>query len=192
MIKFRLMIRGTAPLLMHNSRLSDPLNPTSKAIKKITSKRTKTDEDHETIARLEHAGSLYLDPDAGPYLPGQNIERCLVDAARISKQGVKVQRGVFIETDVNPLGGYGGPRDADGLWKDENYRHVASVKVGTSRTMRCRPMFTNWAVEADGILDPAVIDLTDLTAIAVTAGQMIGLGDWRPRYGRFEATVDKL
>lgn len=191
MIKFRLTIRGTAPLLMHNSRLSDPLNPTSKAIKKITSKRTKTDEDHENIARLEHAGSLYLDPDVGPYIPGQNVERCLVDAARISKQGVKVQRGVFIETDVNPLG-YTGPRDVDGLWKDENFRHVASVKVGQSRTMRCRPMFTSWAVEADGILDPAVIDLTDLSAIALTAGQMIGLGDWRPRYGRFEASLDKI
>lgn len=191
MIKFRLTIRGTAPLLMHNSRLSDPLNPTSKAIKKLTSKRTKTDEDHESIARLEHAGSLYLDPDVGPYVPGQNVERCLVDAARISKQGVKVQRGVFIETDVNPVG-YTGPRDVDGLWKDENFRHVASVKIGQSRTMRCRPMFTTWAVDADGILDPAVIDLTDLNAIAVTAGQMIGLGDWRPRYGRFEATLDKL
>lgn len=178
-------------MLMHNARLADPLNPTSKAIKKITSKRTKTDEDHENIARLEHAGSLYLDPDVGPYVPGQNVERCLVDAARISKQGVKVQRGVFIETDVNPLG-YTGPRDVDGLWKDENFRHVASVKVGQSRTMRCRPMFNAWSVEADGILDPAVIDLTDLNAIAVTAGQMIGLGDWRPRYGRFEATLDKI
>lgn len=191
MIHFRLTITGTAPLLMHNARLADPLNPATKALKKVTGKRQKTDEDHEEIARLEHAGSLYLDPDVGPYIPGQNIERALVDGARISKQGVKVQRGVFISTDVNPVG-YKGPRDAAGLWADENFRHMASVKIGQSRTMRCRPIFREWAVEADGILDPSVIDLDSLEAIAVAAGQMVGLGDWRPRFGRFEASVVKL
>lgn len=191
MINFRLTLTGTAPLLMHNSRLANPLDPATKALKKVTAKRTKTDDDHEEIARLEHAGSLYLDPDVGPYVPGQNVARCLVDAARVSKQGVKVTRGVFISTDTNPLG-YRGPRDIDGLWKDENFRHMASVKIGTSRTMRCRPIFTAWTVEADGILDPSVIDLADLEGIAVTAGQMIGLGDWRPRFGRFTATLVKI
>lgn len=191
MIDFRLTLTGTAPLLMHNARLADPLDPVTKALKKVTGKRQKTDDDHEEIARLEHAGSLYLDPDAGPYLPGQNVERALVDAARITKQGVKVQRGVFITTDINPLG-YRGPRDADGLWADENYRHMASVKVQQARTMRCRPMFREWTVEADGILDPSVLDLEVLETIAVTGGQMIGLGDWRPRFGRFVAEVEKL
>lgn len=191
MIDFRISITGTAPLLMHSSRLADPLNPATKALKKTTGKRTKTDDDHEEIARLEHLGSLYLDPDIGPYLPGQNISRCLVDAARISKQGVKVTRGVFIATDVNPIQ-YKGPRDADGLWNNENFRLMASVKIGTSRTMRCRPLFREWATEAEGILDPAVIDLADLEGIAVTAGQMIGLGDWRPRYGRFTATIERI
>lgn len=190
MIEFRITLTGSAPLLMHSSRLADPLNPATKALKKVTSKRTKTDDDHEEIARLEHMGSLYMDPDVGPFIPGENIARALVDGARISKQGVKVQRGVFINTDVNPLS-YRGPRDAAGLWADENFRHIASVKVGQSRTQRCRPQFREWKVEAEGLLDPTVLDLTDLEAIAVTAGQMIGLGDWRPRFGRFDATVEK-
>lgn len=191
MINFRLTLTGTAPLLMHSARLSNPLDPAAKAIKKVTSKRKKTDEDHEEIARLEHLGSLYLDPDVGPYVPGQNIARCLVDAAKISRDGVRVTRGVFISTDVNPLG-YRGPRTADGLWADENFRQFDSVKVGQARTMRCRPVFREWAVEADGILDPNILDLADLERIAETAGAMIGLGDWRPRYGRFVASLDRL
>lgn len=191
MIDFRLTFTGTKPLLMHSARLANPLDPATKALRAITSKRKKTDDDHEEIARLEHLASLYIDDTAGPFIPGQNIERALVDGGRLSKQGMKIQRGVFITTDVNPLG-YRGPRDAEGLWADENFRHMASVKVQQSRTMRCRPHFREWTVEADGTLDPAVIDLADLADIATTAGTMIGLGDWRPRFGRFTATVDAL
>jgi len=190
MIDFTITLTGTAPLLMHNSRLSNPLDPATKALKKVTGKRNKTDDDHEQIARLEFAGGLYLDPDVGPYIPGENIARCLVDGAKLTKMGVKVTRGVFISTDVNPLA-YDGPRDEQKLW-DAGWRHMASVKIGTSRTMRCRPWFPEWKVQADGILDPSVLELEDLTGIADNAGSLIGLGDWRPRFGRFTATVERV
>lgn len=190
MIDFTITLTGTTALLMHNSRLSNPLDPATKAVRKYTSKRKKTDEDHEMIARLEFAGGLYLDPDVGPYIPGENIARCLVDGAKLTKMGVKVTRGVFISTDVNPLS-YQGPRDDEGLWKAGN-RHMASVKVGTSRMMRCRPWFPTWSVQADGMLDPSVLELDDLSTIADNAGSLIGLGDWRPRFGRFTATVERV
>lgn len=191
MINFRITLTGTAPLLMHNSQLADPLNPLVKEKKKVSSKRTKTDDDHEEMARLEYLGGLYLIPGVGPYLPGQNVERALLDAARISKQGKKIERGVFIQTNENPIA-YKGPRDAEGLWADTNFRLMASVKQQTARIMRCRPMFREWTCAAEGVLDPAVIDLADLVAIANTAGQMIGIGDWRPRYGRFAVSVERL
>ena len=189
MIDFTVTLTGTAPLLMHNSRLANPLDPAAKDVKKLTSKRNKTDEDYETLARLEHAGGLYIDPDIGPYIPGENIMRCLVDGAKLTKLGVKVTRGVFIKTDVNPIA-YDGPRTADGLWT-AGFKHMASVKVGTSRLMRCRPVFYDWKVSADGVLDPAVLELSDLTTVSDNAGALIGLGDWRPRFGRFTAKVTK-
>lgn len=188
MIDFTITLTGSASLLMHNSRLSNPLDPATKALKKYTGKRNKTDEDHEQIARLEFAGGLYLDPDVGPFIPGENVMRCLVDGAKLTKMGVKVTRGVFIKTDVNPLS-YNGPRGEQELW-DAGWRHMASVKVGTSRTMRCRPQFHEWAVQAEGVADPSVLELDDLTTIADNAGSFIGLGDWRPRFGRFTATVE--
>lgn len=190
MIKFSITLTGTAPLLMHNSRLSNPLDAATKALKKYTGKRNKTDEDHEAIARLEFAGGLYFDSDMGPFIPGENIARCLVDGAKLTKMGVKVTRGVFIATDVNPVA-YNGPRDEDGLW-NAGWRHMASVKVGTSRTMRCRPWFPEWRVQAERIVDPSVLELSDIAAIADNAGSLIGLGDWRPRFGRFTATVEQV
>lgn len=188
MYEFTVTFQGTAPLLMHNSRLANPLDPAAKALKKVTGKRNKTDEDHAEMARLEFLGGLYIDPDIGPFIPGENIWRCLWDAAKKYKMGVKVKEGVFVTTDINPLS-YTGPREATKLWADENFRHMASVKVGTSRTMRCRPHFQEWRVAADGVLDPSLLEPSDLESIAETAGSLIGLGDWRPRFGRFVAEV---
>lgn len=177
-------------MLMHNARLADPLDPVTKALRRMTSKRLKTDEDHVEIARLEHAAGMYFDRDIGPYLPGENMARCLRDGAKLTKAGLKIARGVVISTDVNPVA-YDGPRDLDGLWADENFRFTTSVKVTTSRTMRTRPRFAAWACAAEGIADPHVIDLSELQQVATTAGQMIGIGDFRPRYGRFTATVQE-
>lgn len=185
---FNITLTGTAPLLMRSSRLANPLDPATKALKKITGKRTKTDDDHLEIARLEHLGSLYFDADIGPYMPGDNIWRALYDAAKKHKMGPRIKEGVIITSDVNPLA-YSGPRDVDKLWADETFRHMSSVKISTSRTMRCRPIFHEWRVDAEGIMDPNVLDPADLAAIAETAGTLIGIGDWRPRYGRFTAKV---
>ena len=190
-MQFRITFTGTAELLMHNARLANPLDPAAKAMKAVSSKRVKTDDDHEELARLEHLGSLYYDPEIGPYLPGQNIERCLVDAAKVTKSGVKVTRGVFVSTNINPLA-YKGPRTPEDLWADENFRHMASVKVQQNRVMRCRPMFRQWRTEAEGTLDTRVLSLDELQGIADTSGAMIGIGDYRPRYGRFTAEVTKL
>jgi hypothetical protein len=190
MIEFTITLTGTSPLLMHNSRLANPLDPATKALKKYTSKRNKTEEDHEQLARLEFDGGLYFQDGIGPFIPGENISRCLVDGAKLTKQGVKVTRGLVIKTDVNPLA-YSGPRDEQGLW-DKGWRHMASVKIGTSRTMRCRPWFPQWSVRAEGMIDPSVLELSDVTGIADNAGAFIGLGDWRPRFGRFTATVEKI
>ena len=187
---FEIEVTGTANLLMHNGQLANPLNPIVQEIKKITGKRKKTDDDHRKIAELEHAGSLYLDPDVGPFMPGWSLHACLVNAAKKLKKGKTVTEGLFITTDVNPLG-YSGPRDPAGLFEDKNFVHLWPVKVGTARTMRCRPQFREWKFAADGWADPGLLDFADLQEIANIAGSYIGLCDWRPRYGRFSAKVKK-
>jgi hypothetical protein len=190
-MKVRIGIQGTSPLLMHNVRLANPLDPIAKAIKVISGKRRKTEDDFEQLARLEFEGGLYLSPTVGPYVPGVNIEKSIVQGARITKQGRQVERGLFVTDDEPPLL-YSGPRTVDELWADENFRSTLACKVGTAMIMRTRPVFRSWAVEAEAQVDPGLLDIANLQAVIDDAGSMVGIGDYRPRYGRFTATVEVL
>lgn len=191
MSDYKLEIIGTAPLLMHSARLSNPLDPNARAMKKISAKRNKSEEDYLALAKLEFMGALYHDAEMGPYIPGANVFRTLVDAARKRKLGTRVTSALFVQDDVNLLA-YKGPRDIEALWADESFRHEASVKVGTSRVIRTRPQFRNWGAECTLVVDPEGLDHDDLTQIVDIAGSMIGLGDWRPIFGRFTGTLTKI
>lgn len=188
MKNFTITLTGEAPILMHNAQLSDKFNPITKAMSAINAKRTKkTDDDEWEMRRLEFVGGLYHDPDLGPYIPAENIEACLAKAAGLTRNGQDVKRGVRITTAAAPLV-YDGPRDVDGLWNDgdtSGHVHFASVKVGQARIIRTRPIFRQWAVEFDGIIDPNILDPESLDQFIGKAGSMIGLGDWRPRFGTF-------
>jgi hypothetical protein len=189
-MRVRITLEGSTGLLCHNARLANPLDPIVRQMKVISGKRKKTDEDLERLARLEFEGGLYFD-DAGPFIPGANIEKCIVEGARVTRQGKQVERGLFITDDEVPLV-YKGPRLVDELWADEAFRSMMSVKVGTSRVMRCRPLFRGWTLDVHGEMDPGLLNLDTLEAIVTDAGGMVGLGDYRPRYGRFTGTVEPI
>ena len=171
-MEFRLTLTGTAPLIMHNGRLASTLDPASKAVKQYTSKRKKTDQDYDAIAQLEFHGGLYIDPDVGPFIPGENIERAIRDGATLTKNGMNVKRGLFIETDVNPLA-YTGPRTAEALWDDENFRLIRTVRNQQNRVSRTRPVFAQWSTAAEGSLDEAILDFRTLGGI-VEQAQALG------------------
>lgn len=189
---FSLTLTGTRPVIMHNARLVDPLNPYTRALKEITDKRKMTIDDHHEKAVREWRGGLYWHESCGPYIPAENIERMLVDSAKITRDGMNIKRGVQVLADELddrfPLQ-YEGPRDIQSLERNENYRFMAPIRTPSGRVMRCRPMFREWSVVATGHLDEFVLSPEDFTAIIMRAGRMIGLGDWRPRYGRFTAKV---
>jgi hypothetical protein len=186
---FRIRCIGTAPLLMHNGRLIDPIDTIVKQIKEVSGKARKTDEDHLQMAQLEWLGGLYHHPDLGPFVPGANLYKTLVEGARMAKNGKKIERGVFLEAEMIPLE-YDGPRDHESLWQDSRFRSRVPVRVAQSRVMRTRPRFPQWQLEAHGQFDNEVLNLDDLARAAQAAGAMIGVCDWRPTYGRFRATVD--
>lgn len=192
-MKVRLSMTGATPLIVHNIQMADPLNKYARQLKTVTKKRTKTDEDHLAMARIEFEGSLYYDDVLGPYIPGQNIEKCVVEGARISKQGKQIERGLFVIDDVCPIV-YAGPRDVAGLWGGGDSEFVSGmmVRVGQQRIRRTRPIFRTWALEVEAELDPAMLNPEELQGIVDSAGAMVGIGDYRPRYGRFDARVDVL
>lgn len=185
-IKFR--IKGHAPCMMQNERLANPLDPIAKEIKKITSKRKKTDADYEEIFRLEYLGNLYCDPKLGPYWPAQNIDRLFVDGGKKTRRGTDIKEAFMCIEDINPLI-YDGPRTPEQLYEDKRFVDIRSVVIRGSRTMRCRPIFRDWELEFTAMFDPEVLNHADLVAICVTAGQRVGLSTFRPRFGRFGLTA---
>lgn len=183
-----LKITGTAPLLMHHNKLADPLSPEKKQMSRISDKRKKTDEDHIAIRRIEFEAGMYFDPEIGPYMPGANIAKALLNAAKIRRNGPKIERGLLMVSPINRLE-YEGPRDVSGLWNDPRFRLVAPAKNQRATIIRCRPRFPEWACTATVLVNPTVLSADDVLEIAQDAGQMIGLGDWRPWHGRFEVAA---
>lgn len=184
MEQFTLQLTGSVPMLMHNNVTVNPLDEQTKAIKRYTSKRKKTDEDHLMIQRLEWEAGLYHDPDIGPYIPGVNVVTCLRDSAKLTKQGAAVTRAVVVVEDRLPLL-FKGPRAIKDLW-EQNFKDYRVVGNQQNSVMRCRPMFPNWSLKVPIALEEAILDTADLRDIAYRAGLMIGLGDYRPRFGRFK------
>lgn len=187
------MIRceGITPLLMHNGRLVDPLDPIVKQIKEANEVTGKADEDYIHIGHLEWLGGMYYDHSVGPFIPAPNLQKSIVEGARFARNGKKIERGVFIETIIIPLI-YKGPRDVNEMWDSGRFTHRAPVKVAMSRVMRTRPIFTDWRLEALGHYDSSVISFSDLAKAAEKAGSLIGLGDYRPTYGRYTCHLEEV
>lgn len=180
-------LTGTRPLLMHADVFADPLSPLTKAHKALTSKRKKTDDDHEAIAKSEWRGGLYYDDQLGPYMPGVNIEAALIAGARLSKLGASIKRSAEV-MDEKCRVEYEGPRTVQGLWS-KGFYDARSVKVSTARLMRYRPIFRQWSLVCEIALDPESIDRDQVIRCLRDAGQYCGIGDYRPKFGRFDVEV---
>lgn len=193
MYKVQFDLQGRPPgLLMHNAQLSDPLNHFTQKLKEanqVPSKR-RTDNDHEMIAQAEMRGGLYFDPAIGPYLPGDLLMASLKKAAGLSRDGQTIVRGILEMSDA-PLV-YTGPRDIEVIAKDANFRNRTSVGVNASRVIRTRPWFREWSATFEAIIDETMLDLDDLQRHTETSGNYMGIGDWRPKFGKFTAVITKL
>jgi len=63
------------------------------------------------------------------------------------------------------------------------------ARVQRARVMRHRPLIQTWRLDLTLIiLDEETFPATVANAILVKAGQTVGIGDYRPRFGRFTVT----
>jgi len=186
----KVKIVGISPLLMHSARFANPLDLATKAHKELTSKRKKTDEDHEAIQKSEWMGSLYHSKKSGPFIPGVNIEASLFEAAKMQKLGKSAKRSLMIVEDEIKLE-YSGPRDPEKLFSNPDFVDVRAVKVQTSKLMRCRPKFNEWSATFELHYNPEQIDQREIERILSDAGSLVGVGDYRPRFGKFTVEVVK-
>lgn len=178
-------IKGTTAMLMHSERLANPFDPLTKEIKAISGKRKKTEDDLRDMARLEWLGGLYHDDDSGIHVPGYNIFACIINGGKIHKLGTSIKRSALVLEDKVPVD-YDGPKTPEKLFDVKRFVDMRSVKVGTAKVMRCRPIFQDWACQFTVTFDEASLQRGDLDRCVQTAGEMVGLGDYRPRFGRFQ------
>jgi hypothetical protein len=181
---------GSGPMLMHSDKLSDPLNPATKAHKRLTSDRAlkKTDEGVVAIAKSEYLASLYTNSDGVVCLPGLNIRKSLIEGARLHKGGKNIERGVIILDDMIPLV-FDGPKTPEKLWDDPRFVDARSVVVMRSRLIRYRPVFKSWSATVNCIVNEESIDIESLMHYWREAGAMVGMGDFRPLFGRYNVEV---
>jgi hypothetical protein len=186
----RVEIEGIRPLIMHNGLLADPTHEVVRAMKRITAKKNKkTDADNEELARLEWLGGWYLNADGRPYIPAANIERMVLDGARKLRLGKDCQAAVFCEDDQvalqhDELDG----KKVEKLAGDPRFAIRCGVVVTQKRIIRVRPMVpTGWRLVFRLNYDSGVINLSSIRQAITDAGMLCGLGDWRPKFGRFTA-----
>lgn len=176
-------IRGLVPQLQKNGQTADPMNEHAKAIKAVTAKKKKTDEDYLEIARLEFLSALYLDEKGHPCWPGECLEGMIRSAAKKERRGNDVLTGIFVDGNFPII--YEGPKDPAKLFADPRFRDMRNCGVNGRTVVRCRPIFRKWELEFVINYDPSVIDRRDLERWLDIGGKFIGLSDFRPKFGRF-------
>jgi hypothetical protein len=195
-------LKPISPILLHNGQLSNPLNEFSKAMKEVTAKKKKTDGDHKLLSDLEWLGSLYVTDqvlfEVKGYevvivgggklcIPGENLEGMLISAAKKQKEGVAFKSGILVDGDF-PLS-YNGPKSIAELFQKPGFRDIRRVKVGQAAIMRTRPIVRDWSAEVTVQYLPDIVNRKTVIKAMEDAGKVIGLGDYRPKFGRFLAEV---
>jgi hypothetical protein len=173
--RFDATIRGTAPLLMH--RFSNEKDST-------TPKKSGSQYNDREYAE----NALYKNEKGEIVQPALHIESAMVDAAtnyRIPGQSRKTYKqpfrgGVFIEPNLIP---HKIPK-----WQLD----LQSVVIQRSRIMRARPRFDEWELDFTILNIDERITSSIIRSILEDAGKFIGIGNYRPRYGRFKVIKFEL
>ena len=171
----KVQIEGTAPFLFHRWNVGAVQE---KAVAAKGSKSKKTDNVESYVYRDE-SGELCL--------PGEYVRQAIIHAAKY-KQDPRSPRksamdlfkaGVVMHTELASLG-----------VKDWDFLDQRRVQVQRNGITRTRPaMMKGWraAMEIEIIL-PEYISPTLLHQVLIDAGRLVGVGDFRPTYGRFLVT----
>ena len=197
MKELQFKVTGVVPLLMHSNRAANPLDAYANFMKPLQKKRNKTDQDYIEISRVEWEAGLYLH-DGIVALPAETLDRCLWEASKKTKSGKLYKSGALISEDWIPMD-YRGPKikikqngkiplsELDGFYN--HFSHRQMVIVSGQQVLRTRPIFHDWSFTFNIMIDEQVLDERTMERIAETAGRYIGLGEKRPRLGRFEVEL---
>ena len=72
------------------------------------------------------------------------------------------------------------------MWENPQFRHTVPAVVGQSKVMRTRPRFDDWSLTFTLMFELEYMQRDQLIEIVQIAGRRVGIGDFRPRFGRFD------
>jgi hypothetical protein len=192
-MELKVKFESTTPLLMHSNRGANPLNPQVKEKKAITSKRAKTDEDHQLLAAIDWKLGIYYDQELGPYIPAEMIEACFREAGKKNKLGTIIKKGGLRVKEDKVRLEYDGPRDLESLYGDgaTEFVDVRTGKLnGGSTVLITRPRFNRWNLQFTLKADDSKLNEKEIETILENSCEQ-GIGDYRERYGRFSYSILK-
>ncbi len=168
----RARLVGVADLLFHRWNC-EAVEAKGKAAKGSKAKKT---DDIESYVYRDDAGDLAL--------PGEYVRQAIIHAAKF-RQDPRSPRKSAMDLfkagviGLTPLASLG-----TSAW---DYEHRCRVTVQRNGITRCRPaMKAGWTIEVDLMVNlPEYIAPDALQDVLVNAGRLIGVGDFRPTYGRF-------
>lgn len=170
-------ITGTAALLFHRWSC-DAVEEKAKAAKGSKAKKTDNVESY-----------VYRNDDGEICLPGEYLRQSILMAAKFRQDPRSPRKsafdlykaGVVALTDLASLGA-----------KDWDYLDRRRVVVQRNAVTRERPaMRAGWSATIQlQVLTPEYIDESALSDVLTNAGRLVGVGDFRPTFGRFR--VDKF
>jgi hypothetical protein len=166
-------IRGEADLLFHRWNC-EAVEAKSKASKGSAAKKS---DDIESYVYRNDAGELCI--------PGEYLRQAIIGAAKYRqdprsprKSAVDLAKAAIVS--LTPLASLG--------VKEWNYEHRCRVQVQRNGITRVRPaMNAGWSVTFHLQVNlPEYIAPEMLHSLLTDAGRLIGIGDFRPTYGRFQ------
>lgn len=168
MKKIQVKIEGVSPLLLHRFLMEE--EDKKKAVRK--------DKIYDSVEDANK--SLYKDEKIGCYVPSVMVEACIREASKDFKKGkinykTTILSSVFVEEEKISL-------------NKEIYDEIDKrpVVIQRNRIVRSRPRFNKWELSFILCFDENRIEPGILKQILEESGVSRGLGDYRPKFGRFK------
>jgi len=173
-MRIKVTIRGVSPLLQHRFPDADQIE--TKSRKRAGSRQ---EEDIEK--------SLYRLPDGVIYQPSEHILGAMIRSAsnflivgkRKKSYKELVKAVLFIEPECI-------------VHKKQKWgvdQRIVRIPPGTgAMVLRSRPRFENWELDFTITTSEEQMAFETIKEILDYAGRIVGIGDHRPRFGRFTVT----
>lgn len=175
--RLRITIEGTAPFLFHR------WNPEAVEAKAGAAKGSKAKKEDNIESYIAH------DDDGWLAIPGEYFRQSLIHAAKFLQDPRSPRKSAM---DLFKAGLIVSPEFASVGKRTWDYLDKRRVQVQRNGVNRVRPaLLKGWRATFDvEVLLPEYINRETLLAVVNNAGRLIGVGDFRPTYGRF--TVVKV